>query len=118
MARNANEMLEQLIRTLNEVNGLPTEPHDKEAETYSPNPLNLHLESMNGYVKLAQMARHGSGTRNVSNGYSKKELEIFLRGMIAQTYVEREVRDLCGRNERPCEHRRKSSDNTCDHYPN
>ena len=101
MTRTTNKLLENLIQTLNEVNGLPTEPHDSEAKEYSPNPLNLHLESVNNYYKLAQMARSGSGERNVSNGYTKKELEIFLRGMIAQTYIEREIRELKERGEWP-----------------
>lgn len=111
------EMLKRIIKTLNETNGLPTEPHDSAAKQYSPNALNLHLERANNYYSLVQMAREGSGERSLSGGMTKRELEIFLRGMMAQMYIEREVRDLCTNNDRPCENRRKSDDNTCDHYP-
>lgn len=91
MAQTTTLTLESLISTLNERNGLPQEPHVSGAEKYTPNPLNLHLVSQNGCYGLDQIASDGHGSRSISGGMSKRELENFLRGMIAQIYVAEEL---------------------------
>ncbi len=75
--------LNRTVELLNKLNGLPTEPYTTAPE-FQANAYNLHIDSCNGGVKLEQMASRGTGTNAVSNRMSKRESEIFMRGMLAQ----------------------------------
>ncbi len=75
--------LEKLVLVLNSQLSLPEAAYD---ESFQPNPRNLHLDSAYGGWMLCQMGNNGSGTSNISDRLSVKQMEQFLRGAIAVNY--------------------------------
>ena len=83
--RTTIERLENQVRLLNNMLGLPETPYTKADGRYVPNIGNLHISQAHGGVELHQMYNDSGGVSNISqNGHvSKPELDTFLQGMIA-----------------------------------
>lgn len=83
--RITNKQLEMLVDRLNETRGTPKEPWTRTDSGLKANVNNYHIDSAYGGVRLVQHMNEGGGIHVIStNGFgTKRELDTFLRGMLA-----------------------------------
>lgn len=83
--RTTIQRLESQVALINQMLDLPETSYTKTDNGLRANIGNLHISQAYGGVELHQMCTDGGGVTNISqNGHTpKKELDIFLQGMIA-----------------------------------
>ena len=78
-----NVELNILVRALNAIRNRPLKQYIKEGGRYIEQIGNYHIESAYGKVKLCEVVQDG-GVRSVTPFLTKKEVGIFIQGMLEQ----------------------------------